>query len=164
MTHDGPSSSAWRATSLSVLARGALLLVLLWVPGCELLPWLGGGPPPPPGECEALCELEDECGLRSYAACVSARRCDAEADADGGAPVPLTDADDCMLAVENCADVALCTCDDACARIDECTGSPDPSCAGTCESLVEQDVVGTFQENRCRIESTCEDLALCGGA
>lgn len=145
-----------RAVLLALVALSALVVV----PACELL--LGELDPPLPSECEDLCEIEDECGLRAFDACMAARGCDD--DGDGGAPLASGDADACMLAVDNCADVALCTCDDACARVDECTGSPDPSCAGTCESLVEQDVVGTFQENRCRIESTCEDLALCGGA
>lgn len=138
-------SRLWRA----VLVVAALAIA----PACELL-----YPDDPEGTpCEELCALEDECGLRAYDDCVAA------SCADGGGRVPSA-ADECMLAVDNCAEVALCTCDDSCARLDECTGSPDPSCAGTCESLVEQDVVRTFQENRCRIESTCEDLALCTGA
>ena len=103
------------------------------------------------------CAIEDECGLRPYDTCL-AESCDELGGRYGGG-----NADECMQAVDNCADVALCTCDDSCFALEECTGSPDPSCAGTCESLVEQDVVGTFQENRCRIESTCEDLAACGG-
>lgn len=127
---------------------------LVVAPGCERL---FGLVDPPGASCEDLCALEEECGLRGFDACV------AESCGDAGTRVP-SEADECMLAVDNCADVALCTCDDSCAKLDECTGSPDPSCASTCESLVEQDVVGTFQENRCRIESTCEDLALCTGA
>lgn len=129
-------------------------LVLVVVSGCELLL---GEVSPEPSACEELCAIEDDCELRSYDDCV-AQSCD-----DAGTRAG-SDADECMLAVENCADVALCTCDDSCSKLDECTGSPDPSCAETCESLVEQDVVGTFQENRCRIESTCDELPTCGGA
>jgi hypothetical protein len=152
MAHGSPSSNLWRTIVPAAFVLGALAIV----PACELLL---GELPVPGGSCDELCALEDECGLRGFDECLTQRGC----DADGGTPASSSSADDCMLAVDNCADVALCTCDDACARVDECTGSPDPSCAGTCESLVEQDVVGTFQENRCRIESTCEDLALCGG-
>lgn len=152
-----PAAMAHRMTSSgarsSLLSRVALVVaVLLVAPACELLDRL----PPPGNPCEDLCAIEDECGLRSFDDCM------AESCGDAGVRSG-SDADECMLSVDNCADVALCTCDDSCAKLDECTGSPDPSCAETCESLVEQDVVGTFQENRCRIESTCEELALCTG-
>lgn len=137
---------------LRALAAAGLFFVV--VPACELL--LDSLPEPGTSDCEQLCTLEDDCGLRPYAACV-AESCD-----DAGVRAG-SDTDECMLAVETCADAALCTCDESCTKLDECTGSPDPECAETCESLVEQDVVASFQENRCRIESTCEDLPTCGG-
>ncbi|MFZ9888047.1 MAG: hypothetical protein ACO3JL_11140 [Myxococcota bacterium] len=107
-------------------------------------------------DCRGLCQLEDDCGLRSLADCMS-QSCDAE-----GMRRMKSAADECMQVAETCAEVALCTCASSCSAVDVCAGAADPSCEPSCEVLVEQDPIVTFQENRCRIEATCEELPLCG--
>jgi hypothetical protein len=115
--------------------------------GCELLEQT------PLGDCEKLCAIEADCGLRDKDACLAAI-------CPGGIHIP-TASDACLLETDDCSEVAACACPEGCAKLDECTGAPDPSCADTCEGLVEQDPAGTYTENRCRIESSCDDLALC---
>lgn len=149
---------------LLVCARAALLLaVATGTTGAACLDEIPLGT----SECEELCEIEELCGLRSYSACTT-ERCGEAGATRGGA------ADDCMLSIVeaseasdaggfDCTELVFCTCDDSCGSVDACTGSSDPACGSTCETLVEQDPVATYQENRCRIESSCEDLALCGG-
>jgi hypothetical protein len=107
-------------------------------------------------DCNELCVIESGCDLRSYETCV-------RESCEGPFRKPSGDTDECMLAVEDCAEVAACTCAGSCARLDVCTGSLDPGCEATCDVLLEQEPIETFQENRCRIESACEELAACGG-
>lgn len=113
-----------------------------------------------------MCAAEAQCELgRSEAACLSAL-CDDEGFkvvADGETPADLQtlSANDCMKAATDCAELVLCSCDDACARIDDCTGGNEAGCADDCEVLLEQDT-SLYLENRCKMESTCADLAACG--
>lgn len=150
MAHDARSSRWWK-----VLRAGAVVVGLAACsPG---FPDLGdGGVEDDTGlDCDELCFLEDDCGLRSYDACVSE-------SCVGLFRTPST-ADECMLVAEDCAEVAACTCAGSCAQLDACTGSFDAACESDCEVLLEQQPIETFQENRCRIESSCEELAACGG-
>ena len=106
--------------------------------------------------CADLCDIEVQCGFRSLSEC-EAQSC------DGDTRIP-TDSDDCIAAATDCAEVALCSCDDACLRVDDCTGSDDGACDADCETLVEQDPENTYRENRCLVETeACEDIATCGG-
>jgi hypothetical protein len=108
-----------------------------------------------PPECEANCDIEDECGFRTLAECEAAacNRLTGEAENPGLAA--------CLGAAGDCLEAAACACDDGCEKLDACTGSPDPECVSTCDTLVEQDGEATYRENVCRIESSCEDLAAC---
>lgn len=149
----------------------ALAVALLAWPlsGSVCLDLLGGEER---AECEEVCAKEAECGLRTEAACLAAL-CDADgfrvvgdgAPADGGVgdthDLATLDANDCERTAPDCAELALCACPDACARVDECTGDPDAACLNTCETLLEQDPEGGFQENRCKMESSCADLPAC---
>jgi hypothetical protein len=105
--------------------------------------------------CDVLCAIEDSCDLRAEAACVSE-------SCDGEERIPST-SDECMAVADDCAEVALCTCGEACEKRETCTQSPDPECVTSCETLMEQDPTATFGEIRCVIESDCADLALCSG-
>ena len=115
--------------------------------------------------CEEVCAKEDECGMRTEAACLAAL-CDAEGfkvvDADT-TPHDLADLDanDCERTAGDCSELVLCVCPDACARVDECTGDPDATCQNTCETLLEQEPEAGFQENRCKMESACADVPAC---
>jgi hypothetical protein len=96
-----------------------------------------------PPACRANCDVEDECGFRTLAECEAA------------ACNPLTGA-------AETPGLAACACDDGCAKIDTCAGSPDRECVSTCDTLIEQgDGESAYRENVCRIESSCEDLAAC---
>jgi hypothetical protein len=106
-------------------------------------------------KCEANCDVEDECGFRTLAACEAAS-CSSITGA------VLNDSlDACLGAAENCLEAAACPCSGGCAKVDECGGSPDPTCEADCDTLVDQAPEATYQENACRIESSCEDLAVC---
>ena len=109
-----------------------------------------------PPACRANCDVEDECGFRTLAECEAA------------ACNPLTGAAEnpglaaCIGAARDCLEAAACACDDGCAKIDTCAGSPDRECVSTCDTLIEQgDGESAYRENVCRIESRCEDLAAC---
>lgn len=104
--------------------------------------------------CALACTVEETCGFRAMASCV-ADSCARGEDRVAG------DGDDCLTAAGDCGAAALCACPGGCAKLDECAGSEDPTCDDTCTTLVGQEPVPTFQENRCKIESSCEDLALC---
>lgn len=106
-------------------------------------------------DCEAVCSLEEECGLRTFEEC-------REASCIGDVRLPAA-SDACMQLALDCAEVAACTCSDACGKVEECTDSPDPSCVETCDGLVKQSPVSTYRENRCLIESSCDEIATCGG-
>jgi hypothetical protein len=110
------------------------------------------GDDPPP--CRANCDIEDACGLRSFEDCEAAA-CDPT-----GAPIHRG-LDACLGAATDCLEAAACACDDGCSKIDRCAGSPDPECVSRCDALVEQDGEGTYRENVCRIDASCEDLAAC---
>jgi len=108
-----------------------------------------------PPECQANCDIEDECGFRSLAECEAAA-CN---PATGAADNPGLAA--CLGAAGDCLEAAACACDDGCEKVEACSGSPDPECVSTCDTIVEQEPEATYRENTCRIESSCEDLALC---
>lgn len=117
-------------------------------------------------ECEAVCAVEAECELRTEDACLAAL-CDEtgfRTVTDGDAEIDLLalSSNDCLREAADCAAAVLCSCPDACARVDECTGAEDPACEDTCGVLVEQDPGATYTENRCKMESTCGDLPACG--
>lgn len=139
--------------------RGAralsLAVAVLW--GALLIACPDGAPAEDAGQteadCETFCLLEDECGLRTFDACSSS-------SCVGGSRKPSS-SDACIADAVNCAEVVLCTCDEACAKVDECSGSTDEGCPSTCETLVEQTPDEKYVENRCIIESACEDLSLC---
>jgi hypothetical protein len=159
-----------RSTPGAVLV-GPALLALLPLMGSTCI---GGDPSGERRACEEVCAAEAACDLgRSEAACLAAL-CDengfkivleAEDTPDAG-PAGESDlqdlvANDCMRAATDCEELVLCSCPDACARVDECTGSADAACTNTCESLLEQDLT-LYLENRCKMESSCADLAACG--
>jgi hypothetical protein len=105
--------------------------------------------------CQANCDVEDTCGFRTLATCELAA-CD---PVTGEAVHPELAA--CLGAATDCLEAAACACDDGCAKIETCTGSPDPDCVSTCDTLVDQAPEATYQENACRIVSECEDVATC---
>lgn len=107
-------------------------------------------------DCAYFCDSEDQCGLRSYDECVAA-------SCLGGIWFDEAETDGCFESAANCADAALCPCQARCDKEDECFGSPDPECVADCTTLTEQAPVATYAENRCILESACEDLALCSG-
>ena len=108
-----------------------------------------------PSPCQANCAVEVECGFRSLAQCEQAS-CNV-----AGTPTNIG-LDACLGAATDCLEAAACACDVGCERIVACSGSPDPECVSTCDTLVEQgDGDSAYRENVCRIESSCEDLAAC---
>lgn len=147
MAHHRPRSALWRSSR--VLAVFGLVCVTSAL-DCDDEP----PPPPPPPPCRANCDIEDECGFRSLEDCEEAA-CDAT-----GAPIHRG-LDACLGAAEDCLEAAACACDDGCDKIDDCAGSPEPECVSRCDELVEQDGEGTYRENVCRIDASCEDLAAC---
>ena len=106
-------------------------------------------------KCEANCAIEVECGFRTQAACEAAS-CNPVTGAVSNGSL-----DACLGAAANCLEAAACPCSGGCAKVDECSGSPDPTCEANCDTLVDQAPEATYQENACRIESSCEDLAVC---
>ena len=113
--------------------------------------------PPEPAACRANCDIEAECDLRTLEACQAA-----SCDPQTGDPL-FTAPDACLANAENCLEAAACACDGGCAKLDECSeGGSDPTCVGTCDTLVEQEPESTYREQRCRLESSCEDIAVCG--
>jgi hypothetical protein len=156
------------------LAAFSVVLAALPLSGAECLGALGGADEERVS-CEAVCAAEAQCELgRDEAACLAAlcaedgfRVLSDEALPDAGPAVAAPEdleslsANDCMKAAEDCATLALCSCEDSCARVDDCTGSPDAACVDNCELLLEQDP-SLYLENRCKMESTCADLAACG--
>lgn len=131
-------------SSRLLAASTAMLLLLI---GCEEL---GSGL-----DCETVCTFEADCGLRSFEECQAA-------SCIGDVRVPSA-SDACMQLAPDCAAAAACTCPDACGKVEECTESPDDTCAETCDTLIEQDPITTYRENRCLIESGCDAIATCGG-
>lgn len=109
-----------------------------------------------PPTCPANCAVEDTCGLRSQAECLAAF-------CDGAEVKPEMRALDTCLgaATDDCLEAAACACEGGCAQTEACGASPDPTCVGTCDTLVDQDPEGTYRENACRIESSCEGQAVC---
>lgn len=123
-------------------------------------------------ECEAVCAIEGQCAElgRSEADCLASlcdeegfRRFEDDPDAATPSSVDLQDLSfiECAQAAEDCGALALCSCPDACTRVDDCSGSPDATCVDTCEGVLAQDP-SLYLENRCKMESTCADLAACG--
>jgi hypothetical protein len=106
--------------------------------------------------CKANCDVEAECGFRTKEACEAASCNPVSGD------VLFSDVDACLAAAENCLEAAGCACDDGCAKTAECVQSPDPDCVSTCDTLVEQQTEATYLENRCKIESSCDEQAACG--
>jgi hypothetical protein len=134
------------------------LLVVLAALCCTIIGCPDGGPVDddagvPNGTCETFCTLEAECGLRANEACVAS-------SCDGEVRKPST-SDACIADAVDCAEVVLCTCAESCAKIETCTGSTDPACVSTCETLSAQTPELKYVENRCVIESPCEDIAVC---
>jgi hypothetical protein len=133
------------------VSAAAVVVVLGVLTGAaDCLDALGDSP-----TCQANCAVEVECGFRTEAACEAAS-CN-----------PVTGAvlngslDACLGAASDCLEAAACPCDGGCAKIEDCSGSPDPTCEADCDTLVDQAPEATYQENACRIESSCEDLAVC---
>jgi hypothetical protein len=128
---------------------GALVLMALVTSASDCLDDIE----PPP--CQANCAIEAECEFRSLEDCEAAA-----CEPLTGAPINVG-LDACLGAATDCLEAAACACPDGCGQIDECAGEADPSCVENCDTLVEQLPVETYLENLCRIESSCEDLALC---
>jgi hypothetical protein len=108
-----------------------------------------------PPACEANCGIEAECEFRTLAACEAAS-CD---PVTGAALQPSLAA--CLGAAENCLEAAACPCADGCSKVEECGADADPGCEATCDTLVDQQPTETYLENVCRLESSCEDQAVC---
>lgn len=142
--------------------------------------------------CEELCALEAQCadvlgrteeeclaslcdayGFRVFEEAASPTEADEPSDAEGAADTApdapsgtVVDLEElgfiaCAREAEDCQALALCACPDACARTDTCLGAPDPFCIDSCESLTAQDP-GFYEENRCKMESSCAELPTCG--
>lgn len=62
-----------------------------------------------------------------------------------------------------CLDAATCSCNESCWKRGECSGNHDgdSECEQTCATLVKQEGVARYRENRCVLESTCADIAVC---
>jgi hypothetical protein len=118
-------------------------------PGCAC-----AAVPPADSPCADACTVEDQCGFRPLVECIG-KSC----KTDGARTID--EGDDCLTAATDCAAAAACACPGGCAKLDECAGSEDATCADTCTTLVGQEPEDTFRENRCKIESSCADLALC---
>ena len=106
-------------------------------------------------DCAFFCGVEDECGFRTFDACV-------ESACPGGEWI-LSFADACVEAATACSEVAVCTCEARCDNETACFGSGDPECVSDCQTLAEQLPVDAYLESRCVVESPCEDIALCSG-
>jgi hypothetical protein len=107
-------------------------------------------------DCPAACAVEVECGFRTEAAC------EETCTARGGFEHPSS-ADACIIAASDCAAVVECTCFPSCDQLAACgIESDDDDCTETCRGLVESVPILTYEENRCRIESTCETIVQCG--
>ncbi len=133
----------------------------------------GGGPSAARQQCEAVCDAEGQCNdadpsiARSKAACLAAL-CTADGfntvpDGDNSLDLATLAANDCERTATDCAELLLCSCPDSCARTDQCTGEQTSSCVDDCENVLAQDP-SLYAENRCKMESTCADLAACGQA
>lgn len=107
-------------------------------------------------ECKAHCDVEAECGFRTKAACEAASCNPVSGD------VLFSDVDACLAAADDCLEAAACACSDGCAKTAECLQSEDAECVSTCDTLVEQQSSATYLENRCKIESSCDEQAACG--
>jgi hypothetical protein len=107
-------------------------------------------------ECTARCDVEAECGFRTTDACEAA-----SCDPISG-EVLFADVDACLAAASDCLEAAACACSDGCAKTAECLQSEDADCVDTCDTLVEQQSSATYLENRCKIESSCDEQAACG--
>jgi len=147
-----PSSTTTRPDVLRARSMALALAACALLVACP-----DGTPPEDAGQseanCESFCTLESECGLRTFEECTSS-------SCVGSSRKPST-SDACIADAVDCSEVVLCTCDEACAKVDECSGSTDEGCPSTCETLVEQTPDTKYVENRCIIESACEDLSLC---
>jgi hypothetical protein len=106
--------------------------------------------------CKANCDVEAECGFRTKEACEAASCNPVSGD------VLFSDVDACLAAAGDCQEAAHCACDDGCAKTAECLESEDAECVNTCETIVDQQPSATYLENRCKIESSCDEQAACG--
>ena len=105
--------------------------------------------------CAGFCDLEATCGFRSFADC-TAQSCEGD--------LRKLSASDFRVAEQaTCAAAALAPCEEACWKRGECEGEHrgDQQCKASCWTLVEQLPVATYRENRCIIESPCDELPLC---
>jgi hypothetical protein len=117
-----------------------------------------------PTACEAVCALEAECSFRSEEQCLR-QRCDREGEFQN--TEVNANADACSLAAETCLDLVVCTCEPSCEVLTECGISDvdgEDECTNTCVGLTDSVPIVTYEENRCRLESSCATLARCGGA
>jgi hypothetical protein len=108
--------------------------------------------------CTKACALENDCGFRDNAACI-------EASCDGD--VRKVSRMDYCLALDDaltCLDAARCSCSESCWKRGECAKDHrgDAECERACVTLVQQDGVARYRENRCVLEHGCSDIAACG--
>ena len=146
-TFSTTSSDVARWRRLSAVATVVVLAALSGAADC-----LDDLEAPP---CEANCAIEAECEFRTLAACEAA-----SCNSITGAPLQPSLAA-CLGAAENCLEAAACPCADGCGKVEECGADADPGCEATCDTLVDQQPTETYLENVCRLESSCEDQAVC---
>lgn len=108
--------------------------------------------------CSKACALEDACGFRDDAACVQ-NSCDGD--------VRTVSRMDYCLALDDsvtCLDAARCSCNESCWKRGECARdhSGDAECERACVTLVQQDGMARYRENRCVLEHACSEITACG--
>jgi hypothetical protein len=154
-----PSTSSSTVTPRGVrrlmpAARAGAFAALVLLLGAEDDCFGEDEPEPSSTACADACALEASCGFRDEDDCL------AGCPADGASLNPALD--ECFAAAASCLESAACACDAGCARVDECAeAEPDPTCVSSCDAIIEQETQQTYVEQRCRIESSCEDLAAC---
>lgn len=108
--------------------------------------------------CSKTCALENECGFRDSATCVQ--------DSCDGDVRKVSRMDYCLALDDSvtCLDAARCSCNESCWKRGECAKnhSGDADCERACITLVQQDGVARYRENRCVLEHACSDIAACG--
>jgi hypothetical protein len=74
--------------------------------------------------------------------------------------------DFCLADAADCAAAAACPCEEACWKRGECAGdhASDKACTAACAKLVAHAPKAHYDENRCIIESKCDEIATCANA
>jgi hypothetical protein len=106
--------------------------------------------------CEAACDLEAQCGLRTRAACIN-ESCEGDVR-------KLNKSDLFLARAEGCEAIAATPCEEACWRQAECKDdhSGDDACTEACTKLMKSKPSETWLQARCILETkSCDAVALC---